>query len=81
LISHAPASAATVVAIALEADSKDAVGLEEIALAKIDPMRIAGQIRSLRSKIRLSARPVGGHNGVAVALIAGNNSAVSAMPK
>jgi hypothetical protein len=42
-----------VVAIALEADSKDAVGLEEIALAKIDPMRIAGQIRSLRSKIRL----------------------------
>ena len=60
---------------------KDAVGLEEIALAKIDPMRIAGQIRSLRSKIRRSAKPVGGHNGVAVALIAGNNSAVSAMPK
>jgi hypothetical protein len=69
------------VAIVLEADSKDAVGLEEIALAKIDPMRIAGQTRSVRSKIRLNARPVGGHNGVAVALIAGNNSAVSAMPK
>jgi len=81
LISHAPASAATVVAIALESDSQSAMGLEVMAVAKIDPMRMAGQARLPRNKITLSATPVGGHNGVAVALIAGNNSAVSAMAK
>ena len=41
----------------IEADSKSVVGPEEMAVAKIDPMRIAGQTRLPRSKIRLSATP------------------------
>src|SRR5256885_11241011 len=43
-----------------------------------DPTKIAGQIRKPRSRTSASAKPVGGHNGVADGLIAGSNSADSA---
>src|SRR5690349_16105155 len=80
LISQAPASAASVVAIAAAAASKIVV-FAEIAPAESDPAPIAGQIRLPRSRTILRATPVGGHNGVAIALSAGSNSAPSARPK
>src|SRR5947207_1493321 len=63
LISQAPASAASVVAIAAAAASKIVV-FAESAPAESDPTPIAGQIRLPRSRTMLRVTPVGGHKAL-----------------